>query len=148
MKYEKGVKVTSRCGNKSGPKVVIAEVDIEIFETLEEMEQFLGSRDKILELANTQYATNVKNDLRRVANTSAPSDKKLRDEATANVTNDRAKMRELVMIEDEGEYVAAKERMIAEEMETLREKYETLRKGLGKVADEDGDEDGDDAASE
>jgi hypothetical protein len=144
MKYDtgedgKGVEVTSRRGNKSGPAEVVGRVNIEIFESIEEMTQFLGSSEKLLALANTQYATNVKNEIRRLANTSV-SDTKLRTMAVDRVYADVNNLQMLAAAASPAEMAALKEKLVGEMIEVIKAEFEA-RKGSSVPASVEGTED-------
>jgi len=139
MKYVE-VKVTSRCGNKSGPKVVVGSVKVPQAESLPELISNVGGEDEVLKLANAQLKTNMSNELRRTANTNV-SDTKLRKDAVEIVYGDRDVMRELLSIEDDAVMQARREELVTAKMEELREKYEAAKAGVTGAAVEDDTED-------
>ena len=139
MKYVE-VKVTSRCGNKSGPKVVVGSVKVPQAESLPELISNVGGEDEVLKLANAQLKTNMSNELRRTANTNV-SDTKLRKDAVEIVYGDRDVMRELLSIEDDAEMQVRREELVTAKMEELREKYEAAKAGVTGAAVEDDTED-------
>lgn len=143
MKWERGVKVQSRCGRKTGPRQDVGTVDIPIAESLAELIQDVGSEDEVLKLGNAQRSTNIKNEARRVANTTV-SDRRLREEAASAVTNNRETLKLLANIDDDAEREATREKLVTEKVEELREKYEAQRglipTGAAPGADEDEEE--------
>jgi hypothetical protein len=95
MKMMTGVKVTSRCGRKSGPRQEVGTIEIEQFESIGEAVQFLGSEEKALDLINSQFATNAKNRARGLANV-AVSDRKIQDMAVKRLTSNLDLLQELI----------------------------------------------------
>jgi len=142
MKYVE-VKVTSRCGNKSGPKIVVGSVQVPQAESLPELISNVGGEDDVVKLANAQLKTNMSNELRRTANTNV-SDTKLRKDAVEIVYGDRDVMRELLGIEDDAVMQARREELVTAKMEELREKYEAAKAGVagaGAEAEDDVEDD-------
>ena len=85
----KTFEVKSKRGRK-GPdakREPVGSVAVEQFETLGEAVATLGSEERVVELVNTQYATNAKNKLRASVNQKL-SETKLRNLATAKIISD------------------------------------------------------------
>lgn len=136
MKMMEGVKVTSRLGAKGGPAKVVGEIAIEQFETLSEAVSFLGDEAKVLALVNTQFATNKKNETRRLANVTV-SDRKVREIAINRVLSDPELLMELAGASDPA---TKKEELINAKMEEVRAEFEA-QKGLDTAADDEEQED-------
>ena len=110
---------------------VVAELDIEQFDSLDAAKMALGSEEKVLALVNTQFATNKKNDVRRLANVSV-SDRKAREMAFDRLTSDTEILMELAAIGDaknpkDPQRCAAREAKIAELMEVIKAEVEATR---------------------
>jgi len=145
MKMLEGVKITSRLGQKGGPAKVVGEISIEQFETIAEATQFLGSEEEVLGLINTQYATNMKNKVRALANVTI-SDRKLREMATDRVIGDKDCLEELMTTDNPTE---TKERLVTEKMAEIQAELDAKRAQAAEAVakgtkDEDEDEDEDD----
>jgi uncharacterized protein with von Willebrand factor type A (vWA) domain len=147
MKKLEGVKVTSRCGRKSGPRQEVGKIDIEQFESIGEAVQFLGSEEKVLDLINTQFATNAKNDARRVANVSV-SDRKVREMAVTKLTSSMEMLQELITrtAATDGSDLAktaVREDMLASLEAKIREELEAKKGVAGADAEVEDEENND-----
>jgi len=142
MKFLKDVKVTSRLGQKGGPAKDVGTLNIEQFETLEEAVDFLVGVPAVLSLVNTQYATNKKNEVRRLANTSV-SDRKIREMAMDRVLGTSDLLQQLAASEDP---LSLRDQLVAEAMEEIRAEFEAKKleqatSAEGAVDEDEEDED-------
>ena len=137
MRMKTGVEVTSRRGEKGVKPSVVGVIDIEIFDTEAEANQFYGSEEKVLKLINTQHATNRKNDVRRLANVTL-SDNKCEGIAIDRVLHSKEIMAELINAPD---LDAARDAAVKTMMATIRQEFEDAAAGAVPPASEDADAD-------
>ncbi len=93
-----------------------------------------GGDSDILKLANTQLATNIRNETRRQAQITTPSKSKLREQAEASLWDDpdnESLVEELVSIRDPVAKKARREQIIAQIVTTLEVVYEKKRLSMG-----------------
>ena len=148
MKLSAPMAVKSSCGVKGAKKVVVGTVQAEVFDSTADAIQFFGSDATVTALVNTQHATNVKNEARKLSNTKV-SERTLEDKATKLLTQDDDVLRKLLSLPKE-ERAAAARVEIAAKKEELRAEFDAQRRGaavdtVGGDADEDEDEDGETA---
>tara|TARA_Y100000310_G_C20459946_1_gene704858 strand:- start:245 stop:646 length:402 start_codon:yes stop_codon:yes gene_type:complete len=133
MKVEEKVEVTSK-------GAVVGVLNIQQAEDLEEAKQLFGGESGVISLANSQYATNLKNDCRRLANTTI-SDRKLHELAVERVLGSVEAITELATSED---VAATKDRLIAAAKDEIKAEQEAKRvaAGAGAAAGGEAEEEG------
>ena len=117
---EHNVEVKSRMGAKSGPRKVVGSIKITEAETLAEFVQMVGGEENALKLGNTQFATNLKNEARRLSNVTL-SDRKVREQAVAAVLDDKAILQSILQEE------TTQEDAIAVKMTEIRAAHEAAQ---------------------
>jgi len=140
------IPVKSSCGVKGAKRVVVGTIQTEIFDSLQDAVQFFGGEPPVLELVNTQHATNKKNDARRVSNTKV-SEKKLVDEATRALSLDTEVLTMLLNTPAEARE-SAMQAEINKKVEELRAKYDAARQAAVGAAPTEADEDDEDDAAD
>ena len=145
MKLSAPMAVKSSCGVKGAKKVVVGTVQAEVFENTADAIQFFGSDATVTGLVNTQHATNVKNEARKLSNTKV-SERTLEDKATKLLTQDDDVLRKLLSLPKEEREAAARVE-IAAKKEELRAEYDAQRRGTVAEAAENEDEDEEDEAA-
>jgi len=140
------IPVKSSCGVKGAKRVVVGTIQTEIFDSLQDAVQFFGGEPPVLELVNTQHATNKKNDARRVSNTKV-SEKKLVDEATRALSLDTDVLTMLLNTPAEARE-SAMQAEINKKVEELRAKYDAARQAAVGAAPTEADEDDEDDAAD
>ena len=139
---QKTFEVKSKRGRK-GPdakRELIGSVVVNQWESLGEAVADLGTEEKVLDLANTQHATNAKNKLRASVNQKV-SETKLRSLAVEKVSSDRELLRAIV--ESGEDTKVAIEKAVLAEIEALRAELEMAKATAGvapEVEDEDEEE--------
>lgn len=139
MRLSDPIPVKSSCGVKGAKRVVVGTIQTEIFDSLQDAVQFFGGEPPVLELVNTQHATNKKNDARRASNTKV-SEKKLVDEATRALSLD-TDILTMLLNTPAGERESAMQAEINKKVEDLRAKYDATRQAAVGVGAGDGDND-------
>jgi hypothetical protein len=145
MKLSAPMAVKSSCGVKGAKRVVVGTVQAEVFENTADAIQFFGSDATVTGLVNTQHATNVKNEARKLSNTKV-SERTLEDKATKLLTQDDDVLKKLLSLPKE-EREAAMRVEIAAKKEELRAEYDAQRRGTVAEAAENEDEDEEDEAA-
>lgn len=140
------IPVKSSCGVKGAKRVVVGTIQTEIFDSLQDAVQFFGGEPPVLELVNTQHATNKKNDARRVSNTKV-SEKKFVDEATRALSLDTDVLTMLLNTPAEARE-SAMQAEINKKVEELRAKYDAARQAAVGAAPTEADEDDEDDAAD
>jgi len=137
--------VKSRMGAKSGPRKLVGSIKITEAETLDEFVQMVGGEENALKLGNTQFATNLKNEARRLSNVTL-SDRKVREQAVAAVLDDKAILQSILQEE------TTQEDAIAVKMTEIRAAHEAAQAaavtpvaaGAGAATDDAEDSEDDD----
>jgi ornithine carbamoyltransferase len=118
--------VKSSCGVKGAKRVVVGTVTAEVFDSTADAVQFFGSDAAVTGLVNTQHATNIKNEARRLSNTKV-SERSLEDKATKALTQDDEVLKRLLSLPKE-EREAAMRQEIAKKVEELRAESDAARR--------------------